>query len=297
MMAPLVSVCIPAYKSRFLGEAINSVLFQTVKDLELIIVNDHSPEDIDGVVNQFNDPRIVYYTNEKNLGGQNPVLNWNKCLSYANGKYFSLLCDDDLYEPDFVANMLQLAEEYPQTNVFRARANFIDSEGKEIDRYPSAPSWESWDDYLWHVINNYRSQTISEWMYRSDAIKKLGGYAPLPLAWYADYLSIYRFAQQGGIASTAHISVHFRLSGDNISSQDNRNNLEKIDALNQYRDAIAEMLRNVPRRDNLLKKLDRYLLLHLKYNLKHAPKCTLLKLLAKRKKYRVSVKQVLKALF
>lgn len=296
-LQPLVSVSIPAYKKKYLAPAIQSVLNQSYQNFELIIVNDKSPEDIDSVVKQFKDERIRYYTNETNLGGANPALNWNKCLSYAKGTFFALLCDDDLYETNFLETMLNLSEEYPQTNVFRARANFINADGKEINRYASAPNWESWEDYLWHVCRNYRSQTISEWMFRKSAMEKSGGYALLPLAWYADYLSIFRFAQQGGIASTSSILVHFRLSGDNISSQDNKNTLKKIEASNSYRAAIADLLKENPDKDQLLGSLDWLLRLHLKYNLEHAPKNVLLQLLSKRKEYGVPAKTILKALF
>ena len=295
-MVPLVSIAIPAYKKKFLAETIQSVLNQRVQDFELIIVNDKSPEDIDSVVRSFNDERIKYYTNEKNLGGQNPALNWNKCLSYAQGEYFALLCDDDLYDSRFLEQMLEIAEQYPDVNVFRARANFINADGKEINRYASSPSWESWDDYLWHVCRNYRSQTISEWMFRRKALDAVGGYAMLPLAWYADYLSIFRVAKEGGIASVSDILVHFRLSGDNISSQDNKNNIQKIVAANQYREAVAELLKDHADRDNLLDSLDGLLRQHRKYNLKHTPKGTLVKLYLERKKYQVPGKVILKAL-
>ena len=59
-MTPLVSIAIPAYKKKFLADAIQSVLNQSIQDFELIIVNDKSPEDIDSVVEHFNDKRIRY---------------------------------------------------------------------------------------------------------------------------------------------------------------------------------------------------------------------------------------------
>ncbi len=297
MALPLISVAIPTYKKKFLAEAILSVLHQTYQNIEVIIVNDKSPEDIEQVVNQFKDERIRYYCNEKNLGGANPANNWNKCLSYAKGEFFALLCDDDLYEPNFLERMMLLAEKYPKTNVFRARANFIDTNGNETNKYASAPEWESWDDYLWHVCRNYRSQTISEWMYRKEALVNAGGYALLPLAWYADYLSIYRFSQQGGIASTSDILVHFRLSGDNISSQDSKNTILKIEAAKQYRAAVDDLLKNHPKRDELLGSLDWLLRLHLKYNLEHAPKKELLKLLRVKKQYNIHSHTIWSAFF
>ena len=79
------SVTIPAYKVKYLKEAIDSVLAQTFHDFELIIVNDASPYDIDSVLSQYNDPRIIYKKNESNCGAKNVVDNWNICLSYATG--------------------------------------------------------------------------------------------------------------------------------------------------------------------------------------------------------------------
>ena len=90
-----ISIAIPAYKAKYLAQAIESVLNQTFNDFELIIVNDQSPEDITSIVKSFNDRRIRYYINDKNIGGNDPVANWNKCLSYAKGEFFAMICDED----------------------------------------------------------------------------------------------------------------------------------------------------------------------------------------------------------
>jgi glycosyltransferase involved in cell wall biosynthesis len=293
----MISVAIPCYKGKFLAETIRSILNQTYQDFELIIVNDQSPEDIEAIVHSFNDPRIRYFVNEKNLGAGNPAYNWNRCLSHAQGEFFALLCDDDLYAPTFLERMMALAQKYPDTKVFRSRANFINAEGKEINRYASAPEWETWEDYLWHVTKNYRSQTISEWFYRREALTAVDGYALLPLAWYADYLSIFRFAQEGGIASTSEILVHFRLSGENISSRDDENTILKIEAQNQYRASVAELLKGNPQRDDLMNQLNWLLNLHLKYNLGHAPKRVLFQIYRNRRKYGISGKLIWHALW
>ncbi len=87
MTKDLVSIGIPAYKATYLKEAIDSVLNQTYTKFELIIVNDKSPENIEEIISTYNDKRIRYYKNEDNLGKTSIVLNWNKCLSYANGDF------------------------------------------------------------------------------------------------------------------------------------------------------------------------------------------------------------------
>ena len=233
-MSPFVSVAIPAYKSEYLYDAIMSVLNQTYQNWELIIVDDYSPNDIYGIVKIFNDPRIRYYRNKENKGATDPGVNWNICLQYAKGEYFCLLCDDDLYESNFVEEMLQLASVYPQCNVFRARAKVVNSHGEIINYYPSSPQWESCRDYIWHVSRRLRKQTISEWMCRTEHMKKCGGYVNLPFAWGSDYLSIYRYCIEGGIVSTTQTLVTYRHSGINISSLPQKNAKEKL---------IANMMR------------------------------------------------------
>lgn len=294
---PLITVAIPCFKKNYLREAIQSVLRQTYTNFELIIVDDNSPHDLKSVVEGFSDTRIRYVRNSANLGADNPARNWNHCLEMAQGEFFALLCDDDVYEPEFLETMLSLTEKYPHCGTFRTRADFINAEGKQINKYASAPEWESWDDYLWHVTRNYRSQTISEWMYRTETIRSAGGYALLPLAWYADYLSIFRIAREGGIASTPKILLHFRQSGENISSRDDANTEKKIQAAMMYRKEMEKMLQDHKDRDSLLGALDWLLRLHQKYNLEHAPKKTLIRLMLKRKQYKLHSKQLWKALW
>lgn len=254
----LISIAIPAYKAAYLRDAIKSVLQQTYKNFELIIVNDKSPEDISSIVNEFEDSRIKYYINEENIGGNDPVANWNKCLSYATGEFFALLCDDDLYESTFIEEMLALAQKYPQTNVFRARCKIIDSHGNIQEVYPSSPEYEPMENYMLDKEGGYRRQTISEFLYRREHIVKVGGYYPLPKAWCADDASCFRFSKEGGIVSSLKLLVSFRMSGINISSSD-KDIIEKIRAEKLLTDYIKLLLNNngIGIKDLILKARER----------------------------------------
>ena len=99
----MVTIAIPAYKTDFLTEAISSALSQTYADIEVIVVDDASPNDVQGVVAGFSDCRLSYHRNEKNLGKDDPSRNWNECLKYAKGEFICILCDDDIYHPEFVS--------------------------------------------------------------------------------------------------------------------------------------------------------------------------------------------------
>lgn len=245
MGSPLVSILIPAYKAQFLKEALESAIQQTYHNIEIVVVNDCSPEPLDDIVASFNDTRIKYFKNPKNIGGKDPVTNWNHCITYATGDYFTLLCDDDLYEPLFIEKLLDLTDKYPQCCVFRARARKIDSKGNTIDYYPSCPEWETSADYLIDLEGRYRYQTISEFMLKRDEILRLGGFTNFPKAWLADYQSIAKFGAKNGIVSTQDVLISFRVSGLNISSQEDKNIIEKIIAENKYTQWLIDFSYNL----------------------------------------------------
>ena len=225
-----ISVAIPAYKTTFLKEAIDSVLAQTYSNFELIIVNDKSPEDIDGIISSYNDQRIRYYKNDYNLGKKSIVHNWNKCLSYAQGEFFTLLCDDELMESTFLEKMLQLTLKYPQHNVFKSRTKIINSINKTIigESIPW-PEYESFKDLLDNMILGNRKHTISEFIYRTNHIKKLNGYIVYPVGYYADGASLLIFCNGEGIISSSECLITFRKSEENISTN-SKYNIEKAKA-------------------------------------------------------------------
>ncbi|MDY5819370.1 MAG: glycosyltransferase family 2 protein [Treponema sp.] len=250
MINTLVSIAIPAYKAAFLKDAIFSVLNQTYSNIELIIVDDSSPENIEKIINEFNDSRIHYYRNTVNLGKEDPSKNWNKCLEYANGDFFALLCDDDTYEPTFVEEMLELSQEFPDVKVFRARARTIDENNNLINWYPTSPTYETCIDYMYQKMSGFRRQTISEFLYVTKYIKAHNGYVNTPRAWTADSLSIYKFAWENGIASTPKFLVNFKESKRNISSI-HSDSLKKRDALIIFQKEIKDYIKKIPDKNQI----------------------------------------------
>ena len=97
-MTDLVSIIMPSYNTgKFIAETINSVLNQTYKNWELIIVDDCSTDNTDEVVEQFLiDKRINYLKNEKNSGA---AVSRNRALKEAKGKWIAFLDSDDLWMP------------------------------------------------------------------------------------------------------------------------------------------------------------------------------------------------------
>jgi glycosyltransferase involved in cell wall biosynthesis len=104
----LVSIVLPTYtRAQLLPHAIRSVLAQTYRDFELIIVDDNSRDDTPGVVRAFDDPRIRYVRNEKNLKLPGAL---NKGFALARGRFLTWTSDDNLYAPDAIERMVAVLE-------------------------------------------------------------------------------------------------------------------------------------------------------------------------------------------
>lgn len=97
----LVSIIMPSYNTEsFIGKTIESVIAQTYKNWELIIVDDCSTDNTDKVIMKFNDNRIRYLRNEKNSGA---AISRNYALREAKGKWIAFLDSDDIW----LANKLE----------------------------------------------------------------------------------------------------------------------------------------------------------------------------------------------
>ena len=94
---PIVSIILPTYNWReeWIRKSIESVLNQTYKDFELIIINDASTNDVENVIKEYEgkDDRVVYVKNEKNLKLTKTL---NKWIDLAKGKYIARQDDDDI---------------------------------------------------------------------------------------------------------------------------------------------------------------------------------------------------------
>jgi len=259
------SVGIPAYKSHFLNECISSILNQSYTEFELIIVNDYSPHPIDEIVEQFNDNRIRYFKNIKNTGAENVANNFNNCLEKAQGDFFILMGDDDKMEPDYLEEFVNLINKYPTLDVYHCRSLIIDENSQPISLTPSCPEFESVYDNIWHRISGRRSQFISDFVYRTSALKELGGFYYMPLAWASDDISAYRSCGDKGIAYINKPVFNYRINRYTISH--GGNDFLKMSAIKREEEWLKIFVKDSPKfpldliiYKDICNKIDKYIM-------------------------------------
>lgn len=132
---PQISVIIPAYNSeKTIRETIDSVLTQTFRDLEIIVINDGSSDRTVEVVQQISDPRISLYSYAN--GG--PATSRNRGIIKSQGAYLSFIDADDLWTPDKLEIQYQALINNPQAAVAYSGTDWIDEQGNFL-RHASAP--------------------------------------------------------------------------------------------------------------------------------------------------------------
>lgn len=239
-----LSFVLPAFKRRFLKEAIASILAQTYRDFELVVVDDCSPEDLKAVVDEFTDARLKYVRNEVNLGGKNLVHNWNRCLELATGEYCVLASDDDVYLPRYAEVMLELAAHHPEVDLLHCRTGIVDEDGRLYKVGEKRPEFESFADLLYARGVKRCLQTAPEFMFKTAALKAKGGFLDFPLAWYSDDATWLTLAQEKGIVCAEEVLFHWRFSGINISSRFDVTE-KKIRAAEEYKAWLGALLPTV----------------------------------------------------
>jgi glycosyltransferase involved in cell wall biosynthesis len=174
---PLVSIGMCVYnEERFISQALDSLLSQTFRDFELIIV-DNASQDATGQICQeyrSRDNRIRYFRNATNIGGKSGKL----AIAKSSGKYFMLAGGHDLWHPDYISECLNVLESDPQVVLCYAQIIVIDYGGNEQQLIEDAVDTRSLD-----AFNRCRSTiwglsriSICDPIYgliRSDSLKRM----------------------------------------------------------------------------------------------------------------------------
>ena len=129
---PLVSVIIPVYNvEKYLNQCLDSVIAQTLTDIEIICVNDSSTDGSLGILEEYEkkDKRIRVVTQPNSGAGAAR----NRGLSMASGKYLSFLDSDDFFEPDMLELAYQKAEEDSADFVVFNSNQYYTDKGKFVE--------------------------------------------------------------------------------------------------------------------------------------------------------------------
>ncbi len=128
---PLISVVIPVYNGeKTIRETLESLLNQTFKDFEAIVINDGSQDATLDVVASFKDSRIKVFS----YPNSGPSASRNRGIALASGEYISFLDADDLWTSDKLEAQLQALQAYPEAALAYSWTDFINESNQFLRR-------------------------------------------------------------------------------------------------------------------------------------------------------------------
>ena len=211
-MTPRVSVIMAAYNAeRFVAEAVRSVLAQTMRDWELIVVDDASTDGTWDVLQGFTDARIVLLRNETNLGA---AVTRNRALEQARGEYIAILDADDVAMPERLEKQVAFLDEHPATCAVGCWAEKVDETGRVLEVWETPTQVAQIEFAMTHTCPLLHPSALV----RRDALVSVGGYdASYPCA--QDYDLLVRLALEGHrFACIPEALIRYRSSPGQISA-------------------------------------------------------------------------------
>jgi GT2 family glycosyltransferase len=171
---PRVTIVTPAYNAqRSLAATLESALRQTVRDFELIVVDDGSTDGTLGVAESYaaRDPRVRVI---RQPNGGSAVAR-NTAIRAARGEFFALLDSDDLWMPDFLASQLAILTEHPDIDIVSANAINL---GGELDGTPLKPVSDGWAPISLLDLIEVEDSVCIMTVFRRKVVDCTGGFDP-----------------------------------------------------------------------------------------------------------------------
>lgn len=127
-----IQIAVPFYGNvEHLKECVQSVIEQTFPEWSLIVVDDGYPDiSISRWFANLGDSRITYIRNSRNLGANG---NYVKCLSLLDSEYAVIMGADDIMAPNFLEEMVELANRFPSADMLHACVKVVDSDSNEVN--------------------------------------------------------------------------------------------------------------------------------------------------------------------
>ncbi len=240
---PQLAVLIPAYKQVYLRKTLQSFANQTNKNFNMYIGDDASPDDIETISKEFKDNLNIHYVRFKeNIGRDNLVAQWNRCVRLSNEPWIWLFSDDDVANDNCVDNFYKtLNKTESQYNVYVFNTFIIDRKGKLICVSPPLPARENVYEFIYHRLAGQRNGCATNFIFSRNSFEKAGGFINFDLAWYSDDASLIEFTGSKGFYTIEGGHVKFRANSSiNLSSPSLQYRARKIKAFFDYFEWITK---------------------------------------------------------
>jgi glycosyltransferase involved in cell wall biosynthesis len=199
---------------KFLAEAIESVLSQTWRDFECIIINDGSIDGTAGILAEFAeaDPRITVV---EHAGGAGLAVRLNQGLELARGALIARMDADDIALPERFSLQKDFLDAHPEVAAVGGSVAYIDDLGAITGEYVYPCAAEAIREQLLYYGSPIAHPAA---MFRLKPVRAIGGYRSI-FPYAQDYDLWLRLAEKGGLANLAERILHYRIHAGSTNKQ------------------------------------------------------------------------------
>ena len=219
-----ISVLMPVYNGeKFLKEAIDSILNQSFKDFEFLIINDGSTDRSKKIILSYQDQRIRFFENKKNLGVAKTL---NRGLKLAKGKYIARMDADDISLSDRFKKQVEFMEKNPQVAVCGTWVKLIGNHN----------IWQSpGDDKTIKSLSLFYSSIYHPTaLIRNDLLKRYNlSYNP-SFIHAEDYELWVKIMEKAKVANLKEVLLSHRIHSNGTGSVYNQTQIESADKVRLY---------------------------------------------------------------
>lgn len=259
-IAPSIAVVIPLHnKASHIARALDSVMAQTQRPIEIIVVDDASTDGGADIVRSFKDDRITLL--HRSLPGPGGYAARNLGIAHSDAEFIAFLDADDAWEVDHIETFLSTLAQYPELNIYGASYRKHKGQGRtilsgsaQLAGQQSSPSMVEFDEFLRAMISGRQLIWTSAAVVRRAIFPKAGNFPEGKTKRGGDTDTWLRIAyESSGVAWSPKVTVNYFMDAENRVMQTG-SNYEKQNLITLTCDDLLQ--RNPgPTTASLLKKL------------------------------------------
>lgn len=155
-----VSVILPNYNhAQYLQKRIDTILYQSFQDFELIIIDDNSSDDSKNILNKYKNHDKVSHLIYNKINSGSPFGSWKKGFELARGEYIWIAENDDWAEQNFLEVLVEKLDEYPKAGIAYTDSNIVNEKSKKIGTWKKIKN-KKFSTHKWE--KNYVKKGMTE---------------------------------------------------------------------------------------------------------------------------------------
>jgi glycosyltransferase involved in cell wall biosynthesis len=226
-------ILIPTFNRKdFLSQALESVLNQSHRDFEVIVIDNCSIDGTAEFMAGIKDPRVRYIVNEKNIGMIGSLNNGIELFS-DKAEWCAVLSDDDLLDSHWLENLLESVRSSGVKSIVHSHRIFIDSEGHKIREARNSPPEESALHYIEMRSRNRRETYLTGVLFNRESFHKIGGYPEFSTGIASDDAFIFTLSLLDRLVFVPSAIASIRIHKD-AESKSSADGLKKLETVQEF---------------------------------------------------------------